>query len=572
MGIDINKKRLPVGRSFFDYVIENGSYYVDKTLFIKDLIDKDAAVTLCTRPRRFGKTLNQTMLQCFFEDTAPIGGKDTRALFRNLKIEEAGERYMEHQGKYPVIFLTFKEAKGKNFKETGGIFKDMLSAEFRRHGYAKEKLGDAIDLKRFENLSSGDVDISSYRESLKFLSMCLEKYHGKKVVILIDEYDVPLENSWSCSTRFYDEMIDFIRPLLSSAFKDNPHLQFAVITGCLRVSKESIFTGLNNLKVISILDNSYSEYFGFTQAEMDSMLEYYGLSEKRQIVRDWYNGYLFGNTEVYNPWSSVLVADDWLTNINCFPKPYWANTSGNSIVRDLIDRATAEMKTDIETLMAGGTISKVVREDITYKEIDDNAESLWNFLFFTGYLKKVGDGRQNADGELTLDLSIPNIELKYVYKTKIQDWFKKRAEGKNPNAILNAILNGDAEALQSELSALLLDSISYMDTAENSYHGFMTGVLGALARLNGYMAVSNRESGDGRGDLVLYRANGKESLAAIFEFKVAKEFDKLPAACENALKQIEDKNYAAAWDKEGYKNIIKYGIGFYKKRCEIRKG
>jgi len=568
MGIDISKKRLPIGKSFFDNVIENGSYYVDKTLFIKDLLDKNAAVTLCTRPRRFGKTLNQTMLKCFFEDTAQIGGKDTRTLFRGLKIEEAGERYMEHQGKYPVIFLSFKEANRDTFERSYRMLKDEIAGEFKRHGYVSEKISQKEDREMFDKLLSGNGTDMDYSMSLKFLSKCLEIYHNKKAIILIDEYDVPLENSWS--RGFYQEMIDLIRPLLGSAFKDNPHLQFAVITGCLRVSKESIFTGLNNLVVISILNKYYSEYFGFTQAEMDNILEYYGLSEKRQIVRDWYNGYLFGNTEVYNPWSSVLVVDNWLADINELPKPYWANTSGNSIVRDLIDRATVEMKTNIETLMTGGTISTIVREDITYKEIGDNVENLWNFLLFTGYLKKVGNERM-VGVQTFLDLSIPNLELQYIYETQIQEWFNKQIAVKNLD-ILSAILDGNAEAFQRELSTLLSESISYMDSAENSYHGFMVGVLGVLSRLNGYMVVSNRESGNGRSDMVLYRINGNESRAVIFEFKVAKEFDKLPVACETALKQIEDKNYAAAWDKEGYKNIIKYGIGFYGKRCEIKKG
>ena len=568
MGIDISKKRLPIGKSFFDNVIENGSYYVDKTLFIKDLLDKNAAVTLCTRPRRFGKTLNQTMLKCFFEDTAQIGGKDTRTLFRGLKIEEAGEQYMEHQGKYPVIFLSFKEANRDTFERSYRMLKDEIAGEFKRHGYVSEKISQKEDREMFDKLLSGNGTDMDYSMSLKFLSKCLEIYHNKKAIILIDEYDVPLENSWS--RGFYQEMIDLIRPLLGSAFKDNPHLQFAVITGCLRVSKESIFTGLNNLVVISILNKYYSEYFGFTQAEMDNILEYYGLSEKRQIVRDWYNGYLFGNTEVYNPWSSVLVVDNWLADINELPKPYWANTSGNSIVRDLIDRATVEMKTNIETLMTGGTISTIVREDITYKEIGDNVENLWNFLLFTGYLKKVGNERM-VGVQTFLDLSIPNLELQYIYETQIQEWFNKQIAVKNLD-ILSAILDGNAEAFQRELSTLLSESISYMDSAENSYHGFMVGVLGVLSRLNGYMVVSNRESGNGRSDMVLYRINGNESRAVIFEFKVAKEFDKLPVACETALKQIEDKNYAAAWDKEGYKNIIKYGIGFYGKRCEIKKG
>ncbi|GBU21699.1 hypothetical protein R80B4_01599 [Fibrobacteres bacterium R8-0-B4] len=566
----VDRKPLPVSESFFDSMIEDGYYYVDKTLLIKEMLEKKDRVVLCTRPRRFGKTLNQTMIKCFFEDTAPIGGKDTRALFRGLKIEEAGERYMERQGKHPVIFLTFKETKGENFKETCDIFKDMLSAEFRRHGYVKEKIGDAVDLKKFENLSSGEGDISSYKESLKFLSMCLEKYHSQKTIILIDEYDVPLENSWV--RGFYKEMIAFIRPLLSSAFKDNPHLQMGVITGCLRISKESVFTGLNNLEVVSVLSDFYSEHFGFTQNEMDAMLAYYGLESKTQIVKDWYNGYLFGNTVVYNPLSAVRMVSAWTKNINRKPEPYWVNTSGNDIIHDMIDNMDSEAKAGLETLMAGGTVSSVVNEYVTYGDLYSARDNLWNFLLFTGYLKKARDGRQNADGELTLELSIPNIELKYVYKTKIQEWFNKRVAREDTAAFLKAIIDGNTEIFQKELSSLLVESISYMDSEENNYHGFMTGVLTILARQNGYLVKSNRESGDGRYDLVLYSANGRDFNAVIFEFKAVKEFDKLPIACENALKQIEEKNYASDWVKEGYENIIKYGIGFYKKRCAVRKG
>jgi len=566
-GTNANKKPLPVDKSIFDRVIEGGSYYVDKTLFVKDLIDRDAEVILCTRPRRFGKTLNQTMLKCFFEDTARIGGKDTRALFRGLKIEEAGERYMECQGKYPVIFLSFKEGKLDSFDGVCDWLKDCIAQEFDRHAYAAEKISNDYDRDLFKKLSNRAGSVNDYAQPLKFLSKCLENYHGKRAVILIDEYDVPLENSWS--RGFYQKMIDFIRPILSSAFKDNPHLQLAVMTGCLRISKESIFTGLNNLEVISILNKYYSEYFGFTQNEVDTMLRYYNLSDKRQIVEDWYNGYLFGNTEVYNPWSTVHVVDNWLADIDEHPKPYWVNTSGNSIIHDLIDKANAEMKTDLEILMAGETISKVVHEDITYKEIDDDIENLWNFLFFTGYLKKVGDGRQSADGELTLDFSIPNIELMYIYKTKIQEWFKKRMMAKNLDTLHSAVLNGDAETFQNELSAILSESISYMDSAESLYHGLMIGVL---AGLNGYRLKSNRESGDGRSDLVLYSANERDGKAVIFEFKTASNAKTLEKACEDALKQIENNNYAAYWDEDGYKNIIKYGIGFYKKRCEVRKG
>jgi len=568
MYANANKKPLPVDKSLFDRVIEGGSYYVDKTLFIKDLIDRDAEVILCTRPRRFGKTLNQTMLKCFFEDTAPIGGRDTRRLFSGLKIEEAGERYMERQGKHPVIFLSFKDAKMGNFELSYNQLKDCVAEEYKRHAYVMEKISDYDGLERFKRISAGSGSVNDYSQSLKFLSKCLECCHGEKVIILLDEYDVPLENSWS--RGFYREMIDIVRPLLSSALKDNPHLKLAVMTGCLRISKESIFTGLNNLEVVSILNKSYAEYFGFTQDEIDSMLRYYGLEDKRQVLRDWYNGYLFGNTEVYNPWSSVHVAANWLADRNEYPKPYWANTSGNDIVRRLIDSANTEMKADLETLMAGGKISKTVHEDITYEEIDKGGDpgDFWNFLFFTGYLKKVGESVDRI-GRIVLDMKIPNKELNIIFEDKVQEWFRERIAGKDLDTFFHAVLNGETETFQEELSKLLAESISYMDSAENSYHGFMTGVF---SRLGDYMTASNRESGDGRGDLVLYRVNGKNSLAVIFEFKVADKFDKLPIACENALKQIEDKNYAAAWEREGYKNIIKYGIGFYGKRCEVKKG
>jgi hypothetical protein len=570
-GANVKHKPLPVDKSFFDRVIEGGAYYVDKTLFIRDLIDRDAEAVLCIRPRRFGKTLNQTMLKCFFEDTTQIGGKDTRALFSGLKIEEAGERYMEYQGKYPVIYLSLKDAKLGRFDLSYNRLKDFIAEEFKRHSYAVEKISDNGNLEMFKRLSAGIGSIGDYSYALKFLSECLANYHGRKVVILIDEYDVPLENSWS--RGFYQEMIDFIRPLLSSAFKDNPHLQLAVMTGCLRISKESIFTGLNNLAVVSVLSDFYSEHFGFTQDEMDAMLEYYGLENKTQIIKDWYNGYLFGNTVVYNPLSSICVVNAWTKNINRNPEPYWANTSGNDIVRKLVDTANAEMKTDLETLMAGGKISKTVHEDVTYEEIGKGKEkrndNFWNFLFFTGYLKKVGDGRQNEDGELILDLSIPNLELRYIYKTKIQEWFRENMAKKDLDTFFRAILNGDADTFQNELSKLLLESISFMDNAENFYHGFMAG---ALSMLGGYVVKSNRESGDGRSDLVLYSAECMDDKAVIFELKSAKEFDALPTVCEEALKQIEEKNYAAYWDKEGYKSIIKYGVGFYKKRCKVLKG
>ncbi len=391
------------------------------------------------------------MLKCFFEDTKPIGGKDTRALFHGLKIEEAGERYMEYQGKHPVIFLSFKEGKLDSFDGSYDVLRDCIAQEFERHAYAMEKISSDYDKDLFKKLSTRAVSIGDYTRSLKFLSKCLEHYHGKKAVILIDEYDVPLENAWS--RGFYQKMIDFFRPLLSSALKDNPHLQLAVMTGCLRVFKESLFTGLNNLEVVSVFSDSYSEHFGFTQIEVDAMLRYYELESKTQILKDWYNGYLFGNTEVYNPLSTVRVVKAWTQNIDRNPEPYWVNTSGNDIIREMIDKMSLEtkvgleMKTGLETLMSNKTISAVVHEDVTYGEIYNNADNLWNFLFFTGYLKKVGDERMEGLKKV-LELSIPNLELLYIYETKIQEWFKENVHPKDFTPLNNALFDGNAEVVQ----------------------------------------------------------------------------------------------------------------------------
>jgi len=592
---------LPVGKSFFDRVIEDGCYYVDKTLFIKDLLDKGAEVTLFTRPRRFGKTLNQTMIKCFFENTAQIGGNNTRALFNGLNIEKAGDRYLEHQGKYPVIFLSFKEAKRNTFEESYNQLRNELISEFIRHRYAAKKISEKRNRELFEKLADGDGSFSDYSSSLKFLSGCLKNYYDKKVIILIDEYDVALESSWLYG--FYDEMVNLIRPLLSSALKDNPHLQFAVMTGCLRISKESIFTGLNNLDVISVLTSRYDEYLGFTQNEMDAMLKHYNLENKTQIIKEWYNGYLFGKTEVYNPWSAINSVNDCLDNPDCLPKPYWANTSGNDIVRKLIDKADNEVKTDIETLMAGGAISKAIHEDITYDEIDKSTDNLWNFLFFTGYLKKAGERQIGVKN--VFDLSVPNLELLYIYETKIQEWFRENVSQKDFSKFYEAILNGNAKVIQEELSKFLIDTISAWDYQENFYHGIMLGFLsglrnfivkstsenpwerGRLARILlknagkmpaypaknevfGGCLKSNHETGLGRCDITLKHASGR-GKAVIFELKWTKDMREIEKKCDEAIKQIKDGMYAKELESECYNDIICYGVAFCKKSCEVRK-
>jgi len=563
MASEKNLASLPRGMSFFDQVIEEGAYYIDKTLLVKDLLDRLSAVTLCTRPRRFGKTLNQTMLKCFFENTVPIGGKDTRILFKGLKIESAGEKYMEHQGKYPVIFLSFKEAKTNSFENSYDALMYEIADEFSRHNYVTEKMFKKQDAELFEKLASRKGSINDYSKSLKFLCKCLAEYHGKKTIILIDEYDVPLENAWVCG--FYNEIINFIRPLLSSGLKDNAHLQFAVITGCLRVSKESIFTGLNNLTIISILNNEYSEYFGFTQYEVDAILKYYGLEEKRLLLRDWYDGYMFGNTEVYNPWSCVHAVTDWRESINALPSTHWVNTSSNSIVRKLIDMVKGEAKTELETLMAGGTISKVIHEDITYDDVYMNADNIWNFMFFTGYLKKVGERLE--DVEKVLELSVPNLELHYIYKTKIKEWFNERINQRDFGKLHDAILSGNAIVVQEELGDFLLDIISYMDGKEDFYHGVMLGVLSGITNYN---LKSNRETGLGRCDIVMKHSSGR-GKAVIFELKWTSDMKEIEKKRDEALKQIIDGKYAEELRNECYNDVIKYGVAFCQKSCEVGK-
>jgi len=554
---------LPRGKSFFDQVIEEGSYYIDKTLLVKDLLDGDSAVTLCTRPRRFGKTLNQTMLKCFFEDTMPIGGKDTRVLFNGLKIESVGEKYMEHQGKYPVIFLSFKEAKRESFEGSYTQLKEFIADEFKRHAYVVEKISDSDERQKFEKLASCKGTLEEYSTSLLFLCKCLKNYHGKKAIILIDEYDVPLENAWV--RGFYQEMVDLIRPFLSIALKDNAQLQFAVITGCLRISKESIFTGLNNLTIISILSNEYSEYFGFTQGEVDAILKYYGLEEKRQLLRDWYDGYMFGNTEVYNPWSCVLAVTGWRKSMNALPSPHWVNTSSNSIVRKMIDMVKGEAKTELETLMTGGTISKVIHEDITYDEVYMNSDNIWNFMFFTGYLKKVSE---SLDGvKKVLELSIPNMELRYIYETKIQEWFRERVNQRDFGKFHEAVLSGNATVVQEELGNFLLDTISYMDGKEDFYHGVMLGVLSGIPNYN---LKSNRETGLGRCDIVMKHSSGR-GKAVIFELKWTSDMKEIEKKRDEALKQIIDGKYAEELRNECYNDMIKYGVAFCQKSCEVGK-
>jgi hypothetical protein len=552
-------KPLPIGEDNFEMLITRGYYYIDKTLLIKDLLDNKASVNLFTRPSRFGKTLNLSMLQYFFENNK----NDNSYLFENLNIMRAGEKYTLHMGKYPVINLSLKSAKQPNFELAYISLRRRIAEEFKRHEYMLEDQRLENNKERYLKILKERGDEGDYIDSLYFLCECLNIYHEKKVIILIDEYDVPLENAFF--EGFYDRMIAFIRSLFESALKTNPFLEFAVITGCLRISKESIFTGLNNLDIISILNEYYGEYFGFTQNEVNKILKDYGLSDKEELTKEWYNGYIFGQTNVYNPWSVVKFVKDLYKNKNVFPTSYWANTSSNSIVKALIERADSVTKQEIEALIEGKTIEKPVHEDITYDEIYDSMDNLWNFMFFTGYFKKVSE-RMDSEDKRYLELMIPNREVKYIFRTKVLKWFGEKVKSKDLSKLYNAIVDGDAATFETELGKLLIETISFNDAYENFYHGFVVGVL---VNMHDYIIKSNREGGRGRRD-VFIKSPSLRGIAIVIEFKVADNIDDLDKKAIEAIQQINNKGYDLELRDEGYKNIIKYGIAFCKKDCLVK--
>lgn len=549
---------LPVGVESFEKLIENGCYYVDKTLFIKDLLDLGGEVNLFTRPRRFGKTLNMSMLRCFFEKS----DVDRSHLFKGTKIMGAGERYLSKMGQYPVISVSLKSMKQGSFEEAFHCLKEVIAGEFKLHPDLLNALKTDDDRKKYSLLMNREADDAEYLTSLRFLSRCLSEYYGKRTIILIDEYDVPLENSYF--RGFYERMVDLIRSLFESALKTNDALEFAVITGCLRISKESIFTGLNNLNVVSITDKSYAEHFGFTQVEVDKMLEHYGLEEKRDDVRDWYDGYQFGDTEVYNPWSLINYVNSCYKDKDAMFKPYWSNTSSNSIVRTLVEKADISVKQEIEDLIDGKTITKPIHEDITYDDMDSTQDNLWNFLFFTGYLKKISEYQDGED--IFIKMAIPNSEVRYIYKNTIRRWFEEKTQEKNLSPLYESILNGDREKMETILSENLMETISFYDQQESYYHGFLTGML---KNIGNYIVLSNREAGNVRPDILLKYPSVK-GKAVILEIKVAKTYRELEKKCDEALEQIEKQKYDEELRQEGYQDILKYGVAFYRKECMVK--
>lgn len=553
---------LPIGIEDFKELIENNYYYVDKTGLVKELLNNRSKVSLFTRPRRFGKTLSLSMLKYYFEVVYDQNGnkEDKGSLFKGLEIMAAGSEYTNHMGQYPVISLSLKSAKQPDFETAYIMLKRQIADEFRRHKYAADKL-EGNDKRRFELIMNETDQREQYLDALAFLSRVLKGIYGKNTIILLDEYDVPLENAYF--KGFYKQMTDFIRSLFESALKTNPNLEFAVITGCLKISKESIFTGLNNLKMVSILDISYSEYFGFTHPEVEHMLQAYDIIGRQEEIKSWYDGYLFGKSEVYNPWSILMYVDSLRQDQDAKPKPYWANTSSNSIIRELVEHADNSVKQEMEILIEGGTIEKPVHEEITYEDIYKTIDNLWNFLFFTGYLKKVSERLEDVTTYITL--GIPNLEVKYIYQNTILDWFGTQIRQKDLTGIYSALLEKNTQQMEKELSKNLMETISFYDYREDYYHGFLGGLL---KMMEGYTIKSNRESGLGRSDLLLLSAP-YEGIAIIIEIKVAETYAQLEEKAKAALKQMEEKQYDAELRLEGYRHFIKYGISFYKKLCRV---
>ncbi len=562
---DTRKKQAALGVEDFKTMIDKGGYFVDKTLMIKELIESRAMVTLFTRPRRFGKTLNQFMIRRFFEDEITEKGEkvDNGYLFDGLAITACGEEILKHQQRYPVIFMSLKSAKQDDYQTAYACLIDEICKEFQRHSYVLQGEMPARSREIFERIVLGRGNKEEYAKALGFLSECLAKYHGNNTIILIDEYDVPLENAYFHG--FYDEMTGFIRSLFESALKTNPYLEKGVITGCLRSSKESVFSGLNNLAVESILSMNYPGAFGFTEPEVKEMMEYFDRADKYPELKEWYDGYCFGKTEIYNPWSILNYLYMGKNDPDYLPRSYWANTSSNSIVREMVAEADDAAKEDMETLMNGGTIEKPVHEDITYADIHQTQDNLWNFLFFTGYLKKVGERKEGR--KLYLEMKIPNLELASIYEDSISYWFDQRMKATDRSPLLRALEAGDCQAIEDFINRQLADTISYYDYAENFYHGFMAGLL---VNIGGYRVKSNRESGNGRPDIVMTELKFR-GRAMILELKISDTIQGMERKCKEALAQIEEQKYVVPLEEDGYQDILKYAVCFFKKGCMVQK-
>lgn len=560
-------RKIPIGTDNFTKLREEGFYYVDKSLLIKELLENWAEVNLFTRPRRFGKSLNMSMLQAFFDI------KSNPAVFNGLNIvEQEKELCNQHMNKYPVISITLKDVEGDSY---AAVFRSISNAI----GFKAREFPELIDSDKLleeekkaykQLIANADVgDISTFdlkdgvlKSSLLTLSNLLYKHYERKVILLIDEYDVPLDKA--NGKDYYNKVVELIRSILSRALKSNENLQFAVLTGCLRVGKESIFTGLNNLHIMSIQDMMYDEFFGFTKDEVKDLLQYYGLQDRIQQVEDWYDGYLFGKQKVFCPWDVLKYVFDVRAGWKGMPKCYWANSSGNNIVRKLLEQSTPNVKAEIEELVEYGTIRKVLNNTLTYQEIYDSPDNIWSVLFATGYLTMTEPPKE----EYT-DLKIPNLEVRTIFVNQIMDWIKEQSNQKEVNALCKMILEGETQKIKEFFNDFLKRTISIRDTfvpkakKENFYHGVLLGLLGKSDYIR---TESNVEAGNGYSDIAIF--DTINSRGALIEVKYAENGD-LQSACKKGLKQIEEKNYMELFRKAGIKNVNQYAISCYLKECDI---
>lgn len=560
----VDAMKLPVGIDDFRKLRESDFYYVDKTKLIEQLLQSWSEVTLFTRPRRFGKTLNMSMLKSFFE----IG--TDKSLFAGLYISKNKELCDEYMGKYPVIFLSLKGVEGLDFSSARRMLRTIIECEINRHYYLKTS--DALtqeDRAQFAKMLQGND--SNIEDSIRMLSQLLYKHYRQKTVILIDEYDVPLDKAFQ--NGYYKEMVSLIRGIFGQALKTNEFLQFAVLTGCLRVSKESIFTGLNNFEINSIVDIDHDEQFGFTDNEVKKLLSDYDRAERYPDVREWYDGYHFGNADIYCPWDVINFAKKLVADKNARPSAFWINSSGNDMVKRFVDKADQTTRDEIEKLVAGGIVEKRLRLDLTYDEIDSTIDNLWSVLFTTGYLTKIGEVKMPDSESYAYKLVIPNKEVREVFILQIQEWFKSVVTNDNDNMKLlsKAILDKDEQRIQRQLNIVMGRMISVLDTkaSDNMKENFYNGLLLGLLRGSNpdWLIKSNRESGDGFSDILIRPEDPDEGI--VIEVKYAKEIKGLDVACEAAMTQIKDKRYYEALRDEGRCNILAYGIAFSRKRCKV---
>lgn len=557
------RKKLPIGIENFEEFSTENFYYADKTLFIKELLQNWGKVNLFTRPRRFGKSLNMSMLKCFFE----IGSNPL--LFDGLKIIQEKELCEKYMGKFPVISISLKSVDGLKYETAVAALRRVIGNEARRFSFLsdsdrlgpddKELYHGLMIIRDGSFLMADDILI----DSLKTLSQLLTKHYNQKVILLIDEYDVPLDKAYQAG--YYDEMVNLLRNLLGNALKTNDSLYFAVLTGCLRISKESIFTGLNNLKVHTISDIRYDEFFGFTNTDVDELLDFYDLSAYKSVFRDWYDGYRFGDADVYCPWDVINYCDELLADPEAEPENYWANTSGNDLIRRLLKKANQTTRNEVEHLIGGETITKIIRQELTYRDVEDSIDNIWSVLYSTGYLT----GRGRLPGK-QMKLALPNREVRELFINLVKDWFEETAlaDSERINRFCAAFPIGDVKAIQEMLHDYLWDSISVRDTAvrtsmkENFYHGML---LGLLRSQGNWLVKSNAETGEGYSDISIQTP---DRIGIVIELKYADDGN-LEAVCKEALNQIEEKKYAEGLKRCSTKKIIKYGIAFCEKECMV---